>query len=93
MVLYVADVDIAASGEQSELPWRELSRKYGADLCYTPMINSGVFVRSETYRKEVHVPALRPTMSMPPFRTWVVISRAMRWHCTAAGRGRLWIHM
>lgn len=35
--------------EQSELAWRMMARKHGADLCFTPMIHSAVFVRYESY--------------------------------------------
>jgi tRNA-dihydrouridine synthase 1 len=38
---------------QSELPWRMLCRKYGAELCYTPMINSAQFtLKNEKYREQ-----------------------------------------
>lgn len=49
-----------------DLPYRQLVRRYGADLAYAPMLNSGMFVRDPKYRSRHLFPAplsLRPLAS------------------------------
>ena len=36
--------------EQSELPFRMLTRKYGSNLCYTPMLHSKMMITQKKYK-------------------------------------------
>ncbi|KAF5958790.1 hypothetical protein HYC85_006015 [Camellia sinensis] len=43
---------VAPMVDNSELPFRMLCRKYGAQAAYTPMLHSRIFTESEKYRSE-----------------------------------------
>lgn len=41
---------LAPMVDQSDLPFRMQCRRWGTNLCFTPMIHSGLLVKSEQYR-------------------------------------------
>jgi len=44
---------LAPMVDHSDLPFRMLTRKYGAGLCFTPMLHSRLFVEDEKYRQKM----------------------------------------
>lgn len=70
MVDLLSQIKIYASApmvDQSDLPFRLLCRRYGTNLCFTPMIHAKMFFHNDKYRKKfkplVVLPADRPLIA------------------------------
>lgn len=79
---------VAPMVDQSELPYRMLTRKYGAHICYTPMYHSRLFSESASYRKNMFTPCKedRPLVVQFCANDPDVLLRAARYvedHCDA----------
>jgi len=73
----------------SELPFRVLVGRYGAQLCYSPMINSTLYVRDEKYRRDVFSssredePPLAAQIAGHDPQTMLECGRLLQTHCDA----------
>jgi hypothetical protein len=69
--------------DQSELAFRMLCRKYGANVCYTPMLHSKIFLQNAHYRKSKFTtnPQDRPLVVQVCMHMYA--NGVLEWSCNA----------
>ena len=70
---------VAPMVDQSELAWRILGRRYGAELCYTPMIHARLYARpttGATFRQKAFstLPTDRPLIAQVHFLLYTYLT-------------------
>ncbi|KAF1326214.1 Trna-dihydrouridine synthase, partial [Globisporangium splendens] len=79
---------VAPMVDQSELAFRMLTRKHGAELCYTPMFHSRLFAESPAYREKMFEQHIQDRPLIVQFcgndpATMLVAAKHVEDHCDA----------
>ena len=64
--LTVTPLVLAPMVDQSDLPFRLLTRRYGCNLCYTPMIHAKLYATSKEYRRKFSLAHDNNNNNTPP---------------------------
>eukprot|EP00041_Stephanoeca_diplocostata_P028045 m.784128 g.784128 ORF g.784128 m.784128 type:complete len:933 (+) comp23296_c0_seq1:243-3041(+) len=88
---------MAPMTEMSDLPFRLLCRRYGADVCYTPMMYAKHFSEHERYRRENFETSSKDHPLVVQFcahdaESFIAAARLVQEHCEAVDLNLDWNH-